>query len=91
MSGIFLQHSWIVFVIILWSIPWKGVALWKSAKNSHLGWFIALLIINSLAILDILYIFVFSNWGIKKQQETEATQQPTRPIPSSSINGPKII
>jgi methionyl-tRNA synthetase len=75
MSGIFLQHSWIVVVIILWSIPWKGVALWKSAKNSHLGWFIALLIINSLAILDILYIFIFSKLGAEKQQNANLPVQ----------------
>lgn len=68
MEKLFLQHTWILVLIILWSIPWKGVALWKSAKNGHTGWFIALLIINSLAILDILYIFIFSKIGMEEQQ-----------------------
>jgi hypothetical protein len=42
---------------VLWSIPWKGVALWKSARLSHTKWFIALLIINTFGILEIIYIF----------------------------------
>lgn len=57
-----MEKNWLIFIIIaaLWTIPWKGVALWKSAKNGHLIWFIALFLINSLAILEIIYIFFFS-------------------------------
>ena len=50
----------IIFLISAWVLPWKGVALWKAAKNSHKKWFIALLLINTLAILEIIYIFIFS-------------------------------
>jgi hypothetical protein len=41
-------------------MPWKGWALWKAAKNDQKVWFIVLLFVNTLAILEILYIFVFS-------------------------------
>jgi hypothetical protein len=44
---------------LLWSLPWKGVALWKAARNSQKGWYIALLILQTLGILEILYIFKF--------------------------------
>jgi methionyl-tRNA synthetase len=54
------QSSWIVWLIILWTLPWKGVALWKAARRNHQTWFIVLLILNTLAILEILYIFIFS-------------------------------
>ncbi|NCU43286.1 hypothetical protein EOL72_02990 [Candidatus Falkowbacteria bacterium] len=47
-------------IFILWTLPWKGVALWKAATNKKKAWFVALLILNTLAILEILYIFVFS-------------------------------
>jgi len=43
-----------------WTIPWKGVALWKSAKRGEKIWFIILLLANTLAILDILYIFIIA-------------------------------
>jgi len=54
-----------LLLIVAWTLPWKAVALWKAAKNSQKGWFIALLILNTLAILDIVYIFYFS----KKKKE----------------------
>jgi hypothetical protein len=41
-------------------LPWKGVALWRAAGNKQLVWFICLLIFNTLAILEIIYIFGFS-------------------------------
>jgi hypothetical protein len=56
----FLQNSWLIILLALWTIPWKGVALWKSARKSDKWWFIALLIINTLGILEILYIYIFS-------------------------------
>ncbi len=56
----FLNNSWWLVLLALWAIPWKGVALWKAARNNHLIWFVVLLIVNTLAILEILYIFVFS-------------------------------
>lgn len=56
----FIQHPWIGGLIVLWTLPWKGVALWKAARRQEKGWFVVLLVLNTLAILEILYIFVFS-------------------------------
>ncbi|MFA7319463.1 MAG: DUF5652 family protein [Parcubacteria group bacterium] len=50
----------IIALALLWTIPWKGVALWKAAQNRHRVWFILILLVNTLAILEILYIFIFS-------------------------------
>ena len=61
-----IQNQWLLYLAILWTLPWKGVALWRASRNSHKKWFIALLIINTLAILEIVYIFFFS-----KKKETE--------------------
>ena len=60
MEQFILDNSWVLLLLALWSIPWKGWALWKSAKNDDKAWFIVLLIVNTLAILEIFYIFVFS-------------------------------
>jgi len=60
MEQFLAQNQWVILLAVLWTLPWKGVALWKAARNSHKGWFIALLVINTLAILEILYIFIFS-------------------------------
>ena len=59
MEQFLIDNSWLVALLVLWTLPWKAVALWKAAKNNHKIWFVALLLINTLAILEILYIFVF--------------------------------
>lgn len=51
-----------IFLVLamLWTLPWKGVALWRAAGNRHKWWFVALFLLNTLAILEIIYIFAFS-------------------------------
>lgn len=49
----------IIFLILLWTLVWKGLALWKSSRNNQLGWFVAMLILNTVGILEIIYIFCF--------------------------------
>ena len=46
--------------LFVWTIAWKGLALWRAARQGKKEWFIPLLIINTLGILEILYIYVFS-------------------------------
>ena len=50
----------LVGVLLVWVLAWKGFALWKSARLSQPIWFVLLLVINTMGILEILYIFVFS-------------------------------
>lgn len=50
-----------VFILVMiWTLPWKGVALWKAARKNDTIWFIVLLLANTIGILEILYIFIFS-------------------------------
>lgn len=46
--------------LLAWSLVWKGMALWKSARYAHKVWFVVLLVTNTVGILDILYLYVFS-------------------------------
>lgn len=43
----------------IWTIAIKGYALWHAARNGQKEWFIALLIINTLGILEIVYLIWF--------------------------------
>jgi hypothetical protein len=56
------------WLFLIWAFSWKGVALWRAARNSHKKWFIVLLVVNTLAILEIIYIFFFSK---KKEPEKQ--------------------
>lgn len=60
MEQFLVDNTWVIWLAVAWTLPWKAVALWKSARANQVGWFIALLIINTLGILEILYIFLFS-------------------------------
>lgn len=53
--------------VVVWSLFWKGMALYRAARNSQKGWFVALLIINTAGILEIVYILFFSNPPKKKK------------------------
>lgn len=51
--------SWMNFgyiPTILWSIAWKGLALWHAAKRNEKWWFIGMLVINTIGILEICYL-----------------------------------
>lgn len=47
-------------IMVLWSLAWKGVALWKAARNGEKWWYIAMLVINTVGLLEIVYIFFFA-------------------------------
>ncbi len=55
---------------IVWSMVWKGIALWQSARNSQRGWFITLFLVNTAGILEIIYIFAVSQ---RKNPSTSTT------------------
>ena len=57
MEQYLLQNIWIIIVIALWTLPWKGYALWRAARRDEKWWFVALLIINTVGILEIIYLF----------------------------------
>ena len=44
-------------LFIIWSLVWKALALWYAARRGEKGWFIALMVLNTLGILEIVYIF----------------------------------
>lgn len=45
--------------LLLWTILWKAMALWKAGRNNQLGWFIGLFFIQTLGVLDLVYIIFF--------------------------------
>lgn len=53
-------ETFFVYLFFFWSLFWKGIALWRASKNNQKNWFIALLVLNTIGILDIIYLFRFS-------------------------------
>lgn len=53
------NNVWIFTAFVTWSMIWKGFALWRAGRNYNKGWFVVLFIVNTIGILEILYLFVF--------------------------------
>ena len=62
-TQLFYNRQFLV-LFLFWNIFWKGMALWKSSQKKHLVWFIILLVINTLGILEIAYLLFLNRWSI---------------------------
>ena len=54
LAGLFVP---VVILLVLWSVFWKGLALWHSARRSQPWWFVIMLVVNTVGILEIIYLF----------------------------------
>jgi methionyl-tRNA synthetase len=61
---------WFILMLV-WAGVWKGIALWKAARRKQIGWFIVLLVVNTVGILEILYIFLFADLFKQKRKTKE--------------------
>jgi hypothetical protein len=55
--------SWAIglsYVLLVWSYIWKGIALWRASKHGQRNWFIVMLVLNTVGILEIVYLFRFA-------------------------------
>jgi len=67
-----LALMWLAIILaVVWSLVWKGIALWYAGRNAHLGWFITLFIVNTLGILEIIYIFAFRRVVLRPQKVSQ--------------------
>lgn len=67
--------TWLIIIILVWSAVWKLIALWKSARNNHLVWFLVLAIVNMAGILEIIYIFGFSKMKLSETKKPKTTNK----------------
>ncbi|PIX80683.1 hypothetical protein COZ35_00105 [Candidatus Peregrinibacteria bacterium CG_4_10_14_3_um_filter_44_21] len=52
--------AWFIIIPLgIWELIWKGIALWKCGRNNQMKWFIAILVLNTIGILPIVYLKFF--------------------------------
>jgi len=56
-----------IILVVLWSLFWKGWALWVSARQGEKGWFIPLLAVNTFGVLEIIYLLFIARVFSQKQ------------------------
>lgn len=67
MQEFIVNNSQYIFPFLyLWSAIWKAFALWKAGQKSAKVWFGILFVLNTMGLLEILYIFVLYKIDFKK-------------------------
>ncbi len=50
---------WLLFIVAI-ELVLKGIALYRAARNGQKYWFIAILVLNTLGILPLIYLLFFA-------------------------------
>jgi methionyl-tRNA synthetase len=58
----------VIFAVLAWSLFWKGFALWRAARGRQKYWFVVLLLINTLGLLEIIFLAFFQKTPQKRLQ-----------------------
>lgn len=57
------MSAWMIVLIIalmIWSIVWKGLALWRAARRTDTAWFIVFMFLNTVGVLEIVYYYLIA-------------------------------
>lgn len=54
-----LVFGLILLVVSVWTLAIKGYALWQASKSDQKYWFVAMLVLNTFGILEIVYLLFF--------------------------------
>ncbi len=74
-------NSWVLIPIMLWVLFWKGCSLWIAGKRDQKWWFAALLVFNTVGILEIVYIFFVAKKKWSDIKELFAKKAPVQNPP----------
>ncbi len=55
-----VQVEVILTILAVWSLAWKGFSLYHAARHEEKLWFVALLFVNTVGLLEIAYLFFIS-------------------------------
>jgi hypothetical protein len=56
-------NAWInigIYILFIWSLFWKGIALWRAAQLKQRNWFVVIVVLNTVGILELIYLFRFA-------------------------------
>lgn len=67
----------LVALLFVWVAMWKALALWRCGRNNQPFWFVAVLLLNTLGILPILYLMFFQKNKAMKLSVAK-TQKPAK-------------
>jgi hypothetical protein len=84
MAGFLGAFAALFIVFIAWELFWKGFALWHAARNNQWVWFVVLILVHTVGILDIIYLFGFRT----NRHNVSLFDTPKSPTPPPPANPP---
>lgn len=48
----------LIVLLVAWELMWKMLALWRAARQNQPYWFFAILVLNTVGILPMLYLLL---------------------------------
>lgn len=78
----------ILFILgLIWVIGLKGYALWHAAKRNEQKWFIALLVINTAGLLEIIYLMFFAKVLLRDVSKIDEGAAPHKTHNNEGVDG----
>jgi methionyl-tRNA synthetase len=74
-----------VYPILIWTIAWKAVGAWHSARDGNLIWFISFFIFNTFGVLPIVYIFFFRKLNFSGETKKKVKKKSVKKKKSPSL------
>jgi methionyl-tRNA synthetase len=62
MQEFFNQNPWVLLLLQIWTLPWKGLALWVAARRKDNKWFIIILVLQTVGLLEIIYLIFIAKY-----------------------------
>ena len=74
-----MSDSWrpLLFVLLTVDVILKGLSLYQSARKEQKVWFVALILINSLGVLPLIYLLIQNS--TKEKNGTTAPKKVLKP------------
>ena len=66
-----LTNQPLFLLILVWSLIWKGLALWRAARRQDKVWYVILLVLNTVGIAEIIYLIITRD----KNKSNKVTEQ----------------
>ena len=79
-GGLSAGFIFLLVIVSIWTLIWKGMALWHAARSKQKGWFIVMLIINSMGLIPIIYLLWFKNEAPKPVVVKQVVRKPAKKV-----------
>ncbi len=59
----------LIIIGAIWSLVWKGWAMWVAGRQGEKFWFVLFLLVNTFGILEMIYIFLIAKAHRRENRE----------------------